>query len=101
MCEPNRSHISLQRDPIDRQLKYQIFKRPAMASKLSALPGMLVFSAQSVLFPDFPLLYLPVVRGYVFPVKIPGMKNSRFFFLTSCLERTVLFAYEIFPKHRT
>lgn len=79
----------------------EIPKRPAMASKLSTLPSMIVLSAQTVPLPDFPLLCLPVVRGHLVPVKIPGVKNSRFFsfFLTSFLDRTVPFAYEIFPKH--
>lgn len=96
-----QEHISLQRDPIDRQLKYQISKRPAMSSKLSTLPSVIVFSAQTVLFPDFPLLYLPVVRGHLVALKILGVQNSIFLFLTCFLERTVLFAYEMFPKHKT
>lgn len=96
-----QEHISLQRDPIDRQLKYQISKRPAMPSKLSTLPSVTVFSAQTVLFPDFPLLYLPVVRGHLVVLKILGVQNSIFLFLTCFLERTVLFAYEMFPKHKT
>lgn len=72
-----------------------------MTSKLSTLPRMIVFNAQTVLFPDFSLLYLPVVRGHLVPVKIPGVQNSRFSFLSSFLERTIHFAYEIFSKHKT
>ena len=82
MCEPNRSHISLQRDPIDRQMKDQISEGHVMASpKVSTLPSVTVLSVQSVLFPDFPLLYSLVVIRHLVPVKILGVQNSRFFFL--------------------
>lgn len=81
MCEPNKRHISLQRDPTGGQLKDLICKGHAGASpKVSMLPRMTVLHVQSVLIPDFLLLYSLVIIGHLVQWKFLVCKTEDYFF---------------------